>query len=77
MNIDAIKEKLREWIAEKGQREANSIKDESNLIKEGIISSLDSLELIMFIESLGGKIGKIRAGVFENINTIYNTFFGE
>jgi hypothetical protein len=29
----------------------------------------------MFIESIGGKIGKIRAGVFENINTIYNTFF--
>jgi acyl carrier protein len=52
MNIDDIKEKLREWIAEKSQREANSIKDESNLIKEGIISSLDSLELIMFIESI-------------------------
>ncbi|MDB9456223.1 acyl carrier protein [Dolichospermum circinale] len=77
MNIDDIKEKLREWIADKSQREISTIKDESNLIKESIISSLDSLELIMFIESIGGKIGKIRAGVFENINTIYTTFFQE
>lgn len=52
-----------------------TIDDEVNLIEEGILSSLDVLEFILFLESIGGKTGRLKAGVFKNINTIFITFF--
>jgi acyl carrier protein len=75
MTTDRIQEELREWIAKKNKKLPDTIGDETNLIEEGMISSLDTLELIFLIESLGGKIGKLRAGVFENLNVIVKTFF--
>jgi acyl carrier protein len=75
MTTDRIQEELREWIAKKNKKPPDTIGDETNLIEEGMISSLDTLELIFLIESLGGKIGKLRAGVFENLNVIVKTFF--
>ncbi len=75
MTTDRIQEELREWIAKKNKTSPDTIGDETNLIEEGMISSLDTLELIFLIESLGGKIGKLRAGVFENLNVIVKTFF--
>lgn len=75
MSIEKIKENLREWIAGRNKQLPSAIGDETNLIEEGIITSLDSLELILFIESMGGKVGKLRAGVFKNLNVIVTTFF--
>ncbi len=72
---EATKTQLREWIARKSQRDPSTIDDEVNLIEEGILSSLDVLEFILFLESIGGKTGNLRAGVFQNINTIFTTFF--
>jgi hypothetical protein len=74
-DAEATKTKLREWIARKSKRDASTIDDEVNLIEEGILSSLDVLEFILFLESIGGKTGRLKAGVFKNINTIFITFF--
>ena len=76
MKIDNNKEKLRHWIAHKRNRDVQTITDDINLIEERIISSLEVMELILFIESIGGKTGNLRAGVFRNLDTIVETFFG-
>lgn len=77
MNANKNRENLREWIAQRNKISLSSISDETNLIEEGIISSLDTLELIFFIESIGGEVVNLRAGVFKNLNVILETFFGD
>ena len=75
MMLELTKEKLRVWIAQKSQRDPETIGDDTNLIEAEILSSLDILEFIIFIESMGGKTRNLRAGAFQHLNTIVATFF--
>ncbi len=76
---DEIREELRGWILDRASAaEERLSSDELPILEEGLLSSLDIVEFILFIESLRGEevdIESIEPEVFTNINTLYEAFF--
>jgi acyl carrier protein len=74
-----IREALREWIVKtNGKIQPEQLDDETPIIEQRIISSLQVMDLIFFIEKLSNKsieVESLKVGVFRNINAIYDTFF--
>lgn len=80
MSESEIRKSLRGWILERsgapGERLAS---DDLPILEEGLLSSLDIVEFILFIESLRGEevdIEAIEPEVFTNVDTLYKAFFG-
>lgn len=73
-----LKEELMKWVLTKSTKiTAADLTDSTPLIETRIISSMQVMELILFLEKLkGGKLNmkNIKPGVFQDINSIYNTF---
>ncbi len=78
MNEEEAKGELRTWILERAQASSDqSLKNDTPVLEEGLLSSLDIVELILFIESLkGGEVDveDIDPESFRDINTIYEAF---
>jgi acyl carrier protein len=79
MQEQEIRAKLRDWIAKhsKAPGKAN-FSDDTKILEEGILSSLDIVEFVLFIESLRGEdidTDDIEPAVFTSINTLYTAFF--
>ncbi len=76
---DEIREELRGWILDRASAAEERLSgDELPILEEGLLSSLDIVEFILFIESLRGEevdIESIEPEVFTNINTLYEAFF--
>jgi acyl carrier protein len=76
-----IRQALRDWIAKtNGKMQPDQLDDETPIIEQRIISSLQVMDLIFFIEKLSNKsieVESLKVGVFRNINAIYDSFFGE
>ena len=74
-----IREELRGWILDRASAaEERLSSDELPILEEGLLSSLDIVEFILFIESLRDEevdIESIEPEVFTNINTLYEAFF--
>ena len=74
-----IRQQLRSWILDRASAPADRLKsDELPILDEGLLSSLDIVEFILFIESLRGEevdIEAIEPEVFTNINALYEAFF--
>lgn len=74
-----IREALRDWIVKtNGKIRPEQLNDETPLIEQRIISSLQVMDLIFFIEKLSNKsieVESLKVGVFRNINAIYDSFF--
>jgi acyl carrier protein len=74
-----IRAALRDWIVNvSGKIEREQLSDETPLIEERIITSLQVMDLILFLEKLSGRpveVEQLRAGAFRNINTLYQNFF--
>lgn len=74
-----IRIQLRSWILERSGAPADRLSsDELPILDEGLLSSLDIVEFILFIESLREEevdIEAIEPEVFTNINTLYEAFF--
>ena len=72
---------LRGWILERAGADADRLTDsEMPILDEGLLSSLDIVEFILFIESLRGEevdIENIEPEVFTNLRTLYEAFFSE
>ncbi|MCB9885704.1 MAG: acyl carrier protein [Planctomycetes bacterium] len=70
---------LRDWIKNRSRQEgAGAITDDTAILEEGILSSLDIVELVLFIESLRGSdvdLESIDPEAFTSVNTIYTAFF--
>jgi acyl carrier protein len=52
--------------------------DQTPILESGILSSLDVVELILFVESLRGEevdVDRIEPESLTNIDTLYDTFF--
>ena len=55
-----------------------SFTDQTQLLEDGILSSLDIVEFVLFIESLRGEdvdVEDIEPAVFTSIETLYGAFF--
>ncbi|HVF89064.1 MAG TPA: hypothetical protein VNH22_03285 [Blastocatellia bacterium] len=74
-----IKHALREWIAgTSGKIDARNLSDETPIVEQRIISSLQVMDLILFLERLSNRpieIDRLKPGVFRDINSIYSGFF--
>lgn len=80
MSEAEIRNRLRGWILERsGASSERLASDDRPILEEGLLSSLDIVEFILFIESLRGEevdIEAIEPEVFTNIDTLYKAFFG-
>ncbi len=74
-----IRKALRDWIIKtNGKIRPEDLTDEMPIIEQRIISSLQVMDLLLFLEQLTGKsveVEKLKPGIFQNINTLYENFF--
>jgi acyl carrier protein len=75
-----VRDQLRTWILRRSKSAAGTgLKDDTPILESGLLSSLDVVELILFVESLRGEeidVDAIEPEVLTNIDTIYDGFFG-
>lgn len=81
MQESDIKGRLRDWIVKHSKAPAKAaFTDDTHILEEGILSSLDIVEFVLFIESLRGEdvdTDDIEPQVFTSINTLYAAFFAQ
>ena len=81
MEDPEIIRQLREWILERSGAGTDRLTDiEMPILEEGLLSSLDIVEFILFIESIREEevdIENIEPEVFTNLRTLYEAFFAE
>ena len=74
-----IRDALREWIVKtNGKIQPDQLDDQTPIIEQRIITSLQVMDLILFLEKLSNRsieVDTIKVGVFRNINSIYDAFF--
>ena len=72
---------LREWVVKKnGKLSPDDVADDTPLLDNRIITSLQILDLILFIERLRGvsiEVRLIKPGSFRSIDTIMTHFLSE
>jgi acyl carrier protein len=71
--------KLRDWILKHAKTPPGAaFSDQTPLLEGGILSSLDIVEFVLFIESLRGEdvdVDDIDPRVFTSIDTLHAAFF--
>ena len=73
-----IRRKLREWIVGRAKDKPAEMKDDTPILENGILSSLDVVELILYVEQLKGEevsVDALEPGSIRDVNAIYETFF--
>ena len=74
-----LRGKLRSWIVKHAKvKPSASFSDQTPILEEGILSSLDIVEFVLYIESLRGEdidVDDIDPQVFTSIDTLYAAFF--
>lgn len=77
MSVD-IKLKIKDWIVTKnGTIEASQVQDDTRILEEKLISSLQLMDLILFLGRLKGSpidMSKSKQGSFSSVNDMYDTF---
>jgi acyl carrier protein len=72
---------LRDWILERAGAASDRLTDNTMpILDEGLLSSLDIVEFILFIENLREEevdIENIEPEVFTNLCTLYDAFFAD
>lgn len=80
MNESEIRRQLRDWILKRSKNPPKgAFTDATEILEEGILSSLDVVEFVLYIESLRGDevdTDAIEPEAFTSIDTLYTTFFG-
>lgn len=77
MDEIAVRRALRAWLVQRGNVTDSELRDNSPLVSEGIINSLDVIELIVFLEGLSGKavnMESLRGDEFRDIDTLMDSF---
>jgi acyl carrier protein len=82
MTEQAVRGRLRAWILERARQKegarAEFFTDETPIIPSGLLSSLEVVELLLFIEELRGEeVAQDQLGpeMVESVEAIYNSFF--
>ena len=71
---------MRDWIAQHAKKPFDEFDDQTQILEQGILSSLDIVEFVLFIESLRGEevdVEDIEPDVFTNIDSLFVAFFPE
>ena len=74
------KTKLRDWILNRSKQplRREQLTDETPIVESGLLSSLDIVEFVLYIESLRGDeidAEDLDPEVFTSVNTMYEAFF--
>jgi acyl carrier protein len=80
MNELEAKKELRTWIVDRAKDKPDEMKDDTPVLETGILSSLDVVELILFIEHLLDDevdTEDLDAEAIRDVNAIYATFFAK
>lgn len=76
-----VKAKLRNWIVNRAKTSPGpDFSDQTLILEERILSSLDVAEFVLYIESLLGEevdVESLQPEVFASVNTIHEAFFGK
>jgi len=76
-----VKAKLRNWIVKRAKTSPGpDFSDQTLILEERILSSLDVAEFVLYIESLLGEevdVESLQPEVFASVNTIHEAFFGK
>lgn len=79
MQESDVRTKLRDWILKHAKTPPGAgFTDQTQLLEQGILSSLDIVEFVLFIESLRGEdvdVEDIEPTVFTSIDSLYEAFF--
>lgn len=78
MSESEIKSALRAWIVDRAKDKPADMKDDTLVLETGILSSLDVVELILYVEHLKGgevEVDDLNAESIRDVNAIYATFF--
>lgn len=79
MTESNVVEKLSVWILDRANVENRSaFNAQTKIIDDGLLTSLDVVELILFIEDLRGEevdIESLEPASFANIDSLVETFF--
>jgi len=74
-----FKSKIREWILAKNPQVApESLADDTALLEQKILTSIQIMDLILFLEHLQGRpvdIDQVQPENFYSLNTIHAAFF--
>ncbi|MBX9686265.1 MAG: hypothetical protein K2X27_06155 [Candidatus Obscuribacterales bacterium] len=74
-----FRSELRKWIVNKnGKIKAEDLKDDTAIIEQRIISSLQLMDLILELEKLSEEaldVEQLKPGVFKNIDSICHNFY--
>jgi acyl carrier protein len=74
-----VRAKLRNWITKHAKKPLGAgFDDQTPVLELGILSSLDIVEFVLYIESLRGDEldpDHIQPEAFSNINMLYSAFF--
>ena len=75
-----IRGRLRDWILDRSKSPPGTeLKDDTPILDSGLLSSLDVIELVLFVEDLKGEeldVEAIEPEVITNSDTLYEGFFG-
>ncbi len=75
-----IRDRLRDWILDRSKSPPGTeLTDNTPILESGLLSSLDVVELVVFVENLKGEevdVDAIEPEVITNIDTLYKGFFG-
>lgn len=79
MNESEIRDRLRSWILERVEKPPDGgLSDDAPILEAGLLSSLQVVELILYIESLRGEeveLDLLKPQALTNLDTLYATFF--
>ena len=74
-----IRERLRAWIVNRAKDKPERLPDDLPLLEKGVLTSLDVVELIVFIEQLRGGVEvpaeSLEPAAFRDIDSMYRAFF--
>jgi acyl carrier protein len=80
MSEQEVKQALRQWVSKKSKVQVDDLRDDTPLIEQRILTSLQVMDLILHLERLGARpveLSRLKPGAFTNINSIWVHFFAE
>jgi acyl carrier protein len=78
MSESEVRRQLRDWIVDRAKEKPDALSDDTPIMENGILSSLDVVELILFIERIRGDevdTDALEPESIRDVNAIYQTFF--
>ena len=78
MNEAETRTRLRDWIYDRAKDKPARLDDATPILDDGILSSLDIVEFVLFIEELRGTevdVDALEPSSFRDVDAIWKSFF--